>query len=102
MRFPLSAVDTYFGGSGSRVRVLYQLRRWPSQDSSFASVSIVAVQQSTICSGVRNPRSRAETADISHIPMSVGEVRSATSMHSASWELSGGSQWCSGPTRSSK
>ncbi|MGH9559685.1 MAG: hypothetical protein ACRD30_10630 [Bryobacteraceae bacterium] len=53
-------------------------------------------------SAVRNPKSRAASAEASHRPMLVGEVRPATSTRSASCELSGGSQWLSSQTRSSK
>src|SRR5262245_38844377 len=102
MRFPLSTVETYFGSKGSREWVLYQFRMCPSHRSSFVSVSIVFEHRSSICSGVRYPRSQADTADINHIPMFVGEVRLAVSILKASWELSGGSQLCEGPTSASK
>ena len=80
----------------------------PVEKVAFAAFQLLPAFRPSRCiappsaPGVRNPKSRAETADISHIPMFVGEVRSATSMRKASCELSGGSQLCSGPTRSSK
>ena len=45
---------------------------------------------------------RAASADASHIPILVGDVRWATSTRKASCELSGGSQFVFWPTRSSK
>ena len=53
-------------------------------------------------SAVRYPKSRAARAEVSQRPILVGEVRGATSMCSESCELSGGSQFIAGPTRSSK
>jgi hypothetical protein len=44
-------------------------------------------------SGVRKPKSRAETAAISHMPMLVGEVRSATSTRRAPGSYRGEASW---------
>src|ERR1035437_495622 len=101
-RFPLSTVETYFGWSGSLVRVSYQLRKCPSYRSNRASESMVRVHRSRKSSAVMYPRSVAARADVSHNPMLVGDVLWATSTRSANWELSGGSQFDSSLTRSSK
>ena len=62
----------------------------------------VASRRSTASTVPSQPKSRAATVDSTYSPMFVGDVRCATTGLGASWKLSGGKPWSSGPTNVAK
>ena len=71
-------------------------RRMRASDANAAS------SRSVMRSSGMKPRSHALTVESSCRPMSVGDVRIATTGAGSSWKLSGASHAVSGPTKRSK
>ena len=72
---PLSAEKTWGGGSGSKVRVSYQLYRCPCHLGSISSVEMVSlIRRAASAAGSRRSFSAA-SREIRYSPILVGEVR---------------------------
>src|SRR3984957_999319 len=99
--FPLSTEENNWGDRGSRVRVFYQLRKWPRCLGMPASVSSVCRVSCNISGTVRYPNAQADWRAFNNSPRLVGETRAAMAGGS-SCTLSGISQWCSAVENSEK